>query len=50
MKHTAKNTAKLSQNPARTAFWAKVRQHSKPIDWNEIAPARPARLTGSAVK
>lgn len=46
MKHTMKHT-KNTVNPARAAFWAKVRQHSKPIDWESIAPARPARLTGA---
>lgn len=28
-------------NPRRAAFWALVRQHGKPVDWQTIAPARP---------
>lgn len=29
----------LPANPARAAFWARVRQHSRPVNWSEIAPA-----------
>lgn len=40
--------AKPSENPRRAAFWAAVRKHSKPVDWDTIAPVPHALIARNA--
>lgn len=40
--------AKPSENPRRAAFWAAVRKHSKPVDWDTVAPVPRALIERNA--